>query len=182
MVRPMVDVENAMNADLIPNAVVEVGKRALRQRAAAGADRRALRAGKPRACARNGGGAQGDRRAARDRPRLQDLVRQGQPHQRRRARAASASTQALPIFAEIRDTLGVPVLTDVHETEQCARVARGRRRAADPGVPVPADRSAGRRREDRHAPSTSRRASSSRPGTWRTWSPRSPAPATATCW
>jgi 2-dehydro-3-deoxyphosphooctonate aldolase (KDO 8-P synthase) len=31
--------------------------------------------------------------------------------------------QALPIFAEIRDRLGVPVLTDVHEIEQCARVA-----------------------------------------------------------
>ncbi len=31
--------------------------------------------------------------------------------------------QALPIFAEIRSKLGVPVLTDVHEPEQCARVA-----------------------------------------------------------
>jgi 2-dehydro-3-deoxyphosphooctonate aldolase (KDO 8-P synthase) len=31
--------------------------------------------------------------------------------------------QALPIFADIRDTLGIPVLTDVHEIEQCARVA-----------------------------------------------------------
>jgi 2-dehydro-3-deoxyphosphooctonate aldolase (KDO 8-P synthase) len=31
--------------------------------------------------------------------------------------------QALPVFAEIRDKLGVPVLTDVHEIEQCARVA-----------------------------------------------------------
>ena len=31
--------------------------------------------------------------------------------------------QALPVFAEIRDTLGVPVLTDVHETGQCAPVA-----------------------------------------------------------
>src|SRR5499425_331756 len=31
--------------------------------------------------------------------------------------------QALPIFAEIRGKLGVPVLTDVHEPEQCARVA-----------------------------------------------------------
>lgn len=31
--------------------------------------------------------------------------------------------QALPIFAEIRDSLGLPVLTDVHETEQCARAA-----------------------------------------------------------
>jgi 2-dehydro-3-deoxyphosphooctonate aldolase (KDO 8-P synthase) len=30
---------------------------------------------------------------------------------------------ALPIFAEIRGTLGVPVLTDVHESGQCARVA-----------------------------------------------------------
>ena len=30
---------------------------------------------------------------------------------------------ALPIFAEIRATLGVPVLTDVHEPGQCARVA-----------------------------------------------------------
>jgi 2-dehydro-3-deoxyphosphooctonate aldolase (KDO 8-P synthase) len=30
---------------------------------------------------------------------------------------------ALPIFAEIRETLGVPVLTDVHESSQCARVA-----------------------------------------------------------
>ena len=30
---------------------------------------------------------------------------------------------ALPIFAEIRDSLGVPVLTDVHEREQCAHVA-----------------------------------------------------------
>jgi 2-dehydro-3-deoxyphosphooctonate aldolase (KDO 8-P synthase) len=30
---------------------------------------------------------------------------------------------ALPIFAEIRASLGVPVLTDVHESEQCAPVA-----------------------------------------------------------
>jgi len=31
--------------------------------------------------------------------------------------------QALPIFAEIRDCLGLPVLTDVHEAQQCAPVA-----------------------------------------------------------
>ncbi|MBF0373926.1 MAG: 3-deoxy-8-phosphooctulonate synthase [Alphaproteobacteria bacterium] len=31
--------------------------------------------------------------------------------------------RALPIFAEIRDTLGCPVLTDVHEAAQCAPVA-----------------------------------------------------------
>jgi 2-dehydro-3-deoxyphosphooctonate aldolase (KDO 8-P synthase) len=30
---------------------------------------------------------------------------------------------ALPIFAEIRQTLGVPVLTDVHDAAQCARAA-----------------------------------------------------------
>jgi 2-dehydro-3-deoxyphosphooctonate aldolase (KDO 8-P synthase) len=30
---------------------------------------------------------------------------------------------ALPIFAELREKLGLPILTDVHETQQCARVA-----------------------------------------------------------
>src|SRR5207237_742705 len=33
-------------------------------------------------------------------------------------------TQALPIFAEIRSSLGMPVLTDVHESVQCAEVAQ----------------------------------------------------------
>ena len=32
--------------------------------------------------------------------------------------------QALPIFAEIRSSLGLPVLTDVHEAGQCAEVAQ----------------------------------------------------------
>jgi 2-dehydro-3-deoxyphosphooctonate aldolase (KDO 8-P synthase) len=32
--------------------------------------------------------------------------------------------EALPILADIRNTLGIPVLTDVHEIEQCARVAQ----------------------------------------------------------
>jgi 2-dehydro-3-deoxyphosphooctonate aldolase (KDO 8-P synthase) len=31
--------------------------------------------------------------------------------------------KALPIFAELREKLGVPVLTDVHEPDQCAAVA-----------------------------------------------------------
>jgi 2-dehydro-3-deoxyphosphooctonate aldolase (KDO 8-P synthase) len=31
--------------------------------------------------------------------------------------------QALPIFAEVREKVGVPVLTDVHDAAQCARVA-----------------------------------------------------------
>lgn len=30
---------------------------------------------------------------------------------------------ALPVFAEIRESLGLPVLTDVHESQQCAPVA-----------------------------------------------------------
>ena len=32
--------------------------------------------------------------------------------------------QSLPILAEIREKLGMPVLTDVHESEQCGRVAQ----------------------------------------------------------
>jgi len=32
--------------------------------------------------------------------------------------------QALPIFSEIRDKLKMPVLTDVHDAEQCGRVAQ----------------------------------------------------------
>ncbi len=31
---------------------------------------------------------------------------------------------ALPIFADIRQKLGVPILTDVHDAQQCARVAQ----------------------------------------------------------
>jgi 2-dehydro-3-deoxyphosphooctonate aldolase (KDO 8-P synthase) len=31
--------------------------------------------------------------------------------------------QALPIFSEIRSSLGIPVLTDIHEAAQCAEVA-----------------------------------------------------------
>src|ERR1700681_4787242 len=31
--------------------------------------------------------------------------------------------QALPIFSEIRSSLGIPVLTDIHEATQCAQVA-----------------------------------------------------------
>jgi 2-dehydro-3-deoxyphosphooctonate aldolase (KDO 8-P synthase) len=44
-----------------------------------------------------------------------------------RTSAASARgvglDQALAIFADLREQLGVPVLTDVHEPDQCARVA-----------------------------------------------------------
>jgi len=39
------------------------------------------------------------------------------------ARRGVGLKAALPIFAEIRDTLGLPVITDVHESGQCAPVA-----------------------------------------------------------
>ena len=48
-----------------------------------------------------------------------------------KANRTSASTargigldEALPIFAEIRESVGLPTLTDVHEPEQCARAAQ----------------------------------------------------------
>ena len=44
-----------------------------------------------------------------------------------RTSAASARgmglAEALPIFAEVRETIGLPVITDVHEPEQCAPAA-----------------------------------------------------------
>ena len=71
----------------------------------------------------------------------------------------------LPILAEVRETYGCPVLTDVHAPEQCAPVAEAVDvlqipaflcRQTDLLVAAGADRA---RR------STSRRASSWRPGT-----------------
>ena len=48
-----------------------------------------------------------------------------------KANRTSVSTQrgiglaeALPIFAEIRETIGLPVITDVHEPDQCAEAAQ----------------------------------------------------------
>ena len=41
---------------------------------------------------------------------------------------------ALPVFAEIRDSLGLPTLTDVHESEQCAPVAAKITDAGNPNV------------------------------------------------
>ena len=59
----------------------------------------------------------------RHRLRLQNLVRQGEPHQRQERARPRASTRRLTIFADLREKLGVPVLTDVHEPDQCAAVA-----------------------------------------------------------
>ena len=38
--------------------------------------------------------------------------------------------EALPIFAEIRDSVGLPVITDVHEVAQCAEAAMAEGAAA----------------------------------------------------
>ena len=71
---------------------------------------------------------------------------------------------ALPVFAEIRESLGLPVITDVHESQQCARVAE----AVD-ALQIPAflcrqtDLLVAAARTGRAV--TSRRGSSSRPGT-----------------
>ncbi len=40
-----------------------------------------------------------------------------------RAARGMGLAAALPVFAEIRESLGLPVLTDVHESQQCAPVA-----------------------------------------------------------
>src|SRR5919201_2703185 len=40
-----------------------------------------------------------------------------------KSRRGAGLDRALPIFAEIRETLGVPVLTDVHDAAQCAVIA-----------------------------------------------------------
>ena len=49
--------------------------------------------------------------------------------------------EALPILAEVRQVTGLPVVTDVHERDQCARVGEAVDILADPGILVPPDRS-----------------------------------------
>ncbi len=48
----------------------------------------------------------------------------------------------LAALAEVKARTGLPILTDIHEPAQAARGRGGRRRAADPGVPVAPDRPA----------------------------------------
>ena len=103
---------------------------------------------KPRACARGGLGAEGDRGAARNWPCLQDLVRQGQPHQR----VGRARARPRTVAADLRRDQLVARPAGADRRARCRAVRRGRasrRYAADPGVPVPADRPAARRRRDR---------------------------------
>ena len=89
--------------DPAPHPIVAVGAVRFGNDAAACRDRRPVRAREPRACARDGAALKEIAGRLGIGLRLQDLVRQGQPHQRRRVTAGSGSTQALPIFAEIRE-------------------------------------------------------------------------------
>ena len=111
-----------MNADLIPNAVVEVGAARFGNRLPL-----SLIAGP---CALESRAHALEMAAALKEiaARLKiGLVYKTSFDKANRTSAKSARgiglDEALPIFAEIRDTLGIPVLTDVHEIEQCARVA-----------------------------------------------------------
>jgi 2-dehydro-3-deoxyphosphooctonate aldolase (KDO 8-P synthase) len=87
---------------------------------------------------------------------------------------------ALPVFAEIRGRLGLPVVTDVHIVEQCAPLAE----VVDV-LQIPAFLC---RQTDLvvAAAKTGRavkiKSNSWLPGTCPTWWPRSPAAATPTCW
>ena len=112
-----------MNADLIPNAVVEVGAARFGNRLPL-----SLIAGP---CALESRAHALEMAAALKEiaARLKiGLVYKTSFDKANRTSSKSARgmglDQALPIFADIRDTLGIPVLTDVHEIEQCARVAQ----------------------------------------------------------
>ena len=56
---------------------------------------------------------------------------------------------ALPVFDDLRKTFGLPVLTDIHIGRAVRHRRAACRRAADPGLPVAPDRSAGRCGKDR---------------------------------
>jgi 2-dehydro-3-deoxyphosphooctonate aldolase (KDO 8-P synthase) len=112
-----------MDADLIPNAIVEVG---------------AMRFGNALPLALIAGPCALESRAhalemaaalKEIAARLKiGLVYKTSFDKANRTSAASSRglglDQALPIFADIRDTLGIPILTDVHEIEQCPRAAQ----------------------------------------------------------
>ena len=97
-------------------------QRHVRQRPADRGVRRPLPDGEPRACAGDGLRAEGDRgrlglglvyKTSFDKANRTSLE----------GKRGIGLDGALPVFAEIRETLGLPVVTDVHEAGQCARVA-----------------------------------------------------------
>ena len=111
-----------MNADLIPNSIVEVGHVRFGNRLPL-----TLIAG-PCALESRAHALEMAQALKEIAARLKiDLVYKTSFDKANRTSSKSARgmglDQALPIFADIRDSLGVAVLTDVHEIEQCARVA-----------------------------------------------------------
>ena len=109
-----------------------------------------------------------DRRAPRRRPRLQVVVRQGEPLVGATRPAGPGSTTGSRSSPRSRRELGVAG-GHRHPRDLAGRAGgRGRRRAPDPGVPLPPDRPARRGRRRPAGRSTSRRASSSRRRTWAT--------------
>ena len=76
-----------------------------------------------RSCLRHGRRAEGNLRQARHRPRLQDQLRQGQPHLAVRHARRRAWTPRFRSSTTCARQFGLPVLTDVHTAEQCAIVA-----------------------------------------------------------
>ena len=100
------------------------------------------------ACARDRGRAGRDRRRARARADLQELVRQGQPDQRRQP-ARPRPRQGHRGAGRGARAAGLPGADRRPREPAVPAGGRGGRRAADPGVPLPADRSAGGRGRDR---------------------------------
>ena len=138
--------------------------RALREHVKARPDRRTLRARKPRARLRHGRCAERARPQARHRLRLQELVRQGEPHLARGAARARPRQGAHDLRRHPQKARSARS----HRRAR-ARPMRGRRRSrrhpANPGLPLPSDGSPWSPRRGPGASSTSRRGSSSPPGT-----------------
>ncbi|HTE92484.1 MAG TPA: 3-deoxy-8-phosphooctulonate synthase, partial [Bradyrhizobium sp.] len=112
-----------MNADLIPNSIVEVGTARFGNRLPL-----TLIAG-PCALESRAHALEMAQALKEIAARLKiGLVYKTSFDKANRTSGASARgiglDAALPIFAEIRETLKVPVLTDVHDAAQCARVAQ----------------------------------------------------------
>ena len=133
---------------MAPNSSVTVGNVVFDNNAALGADRRPVPVRIAPARLRHGRRAEGTDRQARHRPRLQDQLRQGQPHlavgdaRRRHGRGTSGLRRAAQgVFASHSDRR--PHRGAVRDRRAACRCA------ADSGLPVAPDRHAGRRRQDR---------------------------------
>ncbi|MCK7498415.1 MAG: hypothetical protein MZW92_53130 [Comamonadaceae bacterium] len=124
---------------------MKIGRLAIGDRRAAPADRRPQRRSRPRAPRLGRRARARSSIAARTRRSdgVQGLLRQGQPLLARQPSAAPAWTRACEILArgEARDS-ALPVAHRRARARAGAGRRRGRRRAPDPGLPVPPDRPA----------------------------------------